>query len=466
MKLRRVGKVASVSPVSGAPLVGGRRVASAAAQAPSGPAPFRTSRALLPSGLRLVTVELPHLHTASVVMYAKVGSRYETARNNGLSHFLEHMLFRGTARLPDAYLLNRQIEGLGGTLYAETGRDYSLYQIALHPESLVEGLHLFGEIFAAPAFSDIEIERRIVLEEMLEDLDEDERLINIDDITRAAVWPDHPLGYRITGPLENVRRFTRADVRRHFGKFYGARNMVLAVSGACDHASVHREASRAFARLAPGTEQKVRPPRTRQSAPQVLFVENEGSQSAVQILFRALPELDPEYPSLLMLARCIDDGMSTRLHRRLCDELGLAYYVSASLEPFVDAGLFEIDATAAHENVLRLVEESLAICRAIAESGPTDDELQKAKRRYRWDLERSFDDADAMAGWWGGTSLFYPPATLAEKLARVERVTTEGVRAVARRIFRPERLTVACVGVLGRREEKALARAVADYAAP
>jgi predicted Zn-dependent peptidase len=461
MKQRRIGTAPSHA------LTAGRRVSSVLrADAQLGHSPFRTSRALLPSGLRLVTVELPHLHTASVVMYAKVGSRYETARENGLSHFLEHMLFRGTERLPDAYLLNRQIEDLGGTLYAETGRDYSLYQISLHPESLVEGLHLFGEIFASPAFSDIEIERRIVLEEMLEDLDEDERLINIDDITRAAVWPDHPLGYRITGPLENVRRFTRADVRRHFAKFYGARNMVLAVSGACAHASILREAERAFANVAPGRERAVKPPKTRQAAPQVLYVENEGSQSAVQILFRALPELDAEYPSLLMLARIIDDGMSTRLHRRLCDELGLAYYVSASLEPFVDAGLFEIDATAAHENVLSLVGESLGICRALAESGPTVDELAKAKRRYRWDLERSFDDADAMAGWWGGTSLFYPPATLAEKLARVERVTPEAVRAVARRIFRPERLTVACVGLLGRREEKALARLVADYAAP
>ena len=107
---------------------------------------YRREKRTLPNGLRVVTVELPHLHSASIVMYAKVGSRYENAHDNGLSHFLEHMLFRGTARLPDAFQINHAIEALGGTLYAETGRDYSLYQISLHPESVREGIALFGEI--------------------------------------------------------------------------------------------------------------------------------------------------------------------------------------------------------------------------------------------------------------------------------------------------------------------------------
>src|SRR5438067_846637 len=133
--------------------------------------PFRRHKDVLANGLKVITVELTHLHSASVVMYARVGSRYETARDNGLSHFLEHMLFRGTERLPDAYRLNHAIEALGGTLYAETGRDYSLYQISLHPETLDGGIALFGEIFCTPTFSDIEVERRIILEEMLEDLD-------------------------------------------------------------------------------------------------------------------------------------------------------------------------------------------------------------------------------------------------------------------------------------------------------
>ena len=410
------------------------------------PATFARHADQLPNGLRLVTLELPHLHSVSVVMYAKVGSRYETPADNGLSHFLEHMLFRGTERLPDAYALNHAIEALGGTLYAETGRDYSLYQIKLHPESLEEGVALFGEIFCTPHFSDIEIERRIILEEMLEDLDEDGRLVNIDDLSRQLVWPNHPLGQRITGPVENVERFTPADVRRHFGHFYGARNMILCVSGAVEHARIRDRLAQAMGALPPGEELRVQPPLDGQSAPQFLHVDDDGSQTSIQILFRGLPEAAPEYPALLALGRIIDDGMSTRLHRRLADELGLAYYVSGNLEHLVDTGLYEIDASCGHDHVPRLVKEALALLGRLRDEAPSVDELDKAKRRYRWDLEASFDDPDAMAGWFGGTALFYPPSSFEDKVARLQAVTPDAIQQVARKIFRPERLTVVSVG--------------------
>jgi predicted Zn-dependent peptidase len=176
-----------------------------------------------------------------------------------------------------------------------------------------------------------------------------------------------------------------------------------------------------------------------------------------------MPEMTPEFPSLLMLSRIVDDGMSTRLHRHLCDDLGLAYYVSGSLEMFVDTALFELDGSAHHANIPRLVEEALGIVARLREERPTRAELDKAKRRYRWDLERSFDDADSMAGWWGGTQLFYPPMTLEQKLERVASVTPESVRAVAEKIFQPERLTVACVGHLSKKLEAQVARVVARF---
>jgi predicted Zn-dependent peptidase len=424
---------------------------------------FARYRDVLPSGLRVVTVELPHLHSASVVMYAKVGSRYESERDNGLSHFLEHMLFRGTARLPGAFQLNDAIEGLGGTLHAETGRDYSLYQISLPPESLAGGIEMFGEIFSSPKFADIEVERRIILEEILEDLDDDGDLVNVDDIARQAVWPDHPLGFRITGPYENVKRFGDRDIARHFRRSYGARNMVLTVSGAVERRAVLEWAERAMRHIPPGSEVTSTPPDERQEAPRFVYVEHPGSQTSAQLLFRALDELAPEYPALTALSRIVDDGMSTRLHHRLCDDLGLAYYVSGSLDTYVDTALFEVDATAGHANVAALVRESLALLARLRDEPPSLAELEKAKRRYRWDLEKCFDDPDAMAGWWGGTELFHGPSPLEQKLERMERVTPEAVSAVARKIFRPERLTVACVGLLERGRGKEVRAAVNDF---
>src|SRR5262249_6943735 len=129
----------------------------------------------------------------------------------------------------------------------------------------------------------------------------------------------------------------------------------------------------------------------------------------------------------------------------------------------VDTGLFEVDATASHEQVPKLAQETLALLAHLRDEPPSVAELEKAKRRYRWDLEASLDDADAMAGWFGGTSLFFRPASFEEKLARLSQVTPESVREVARQIFRPERLTAVCVGRLGKRRAAELKAIVESF---
>ena len=164
----------------------------------------------LDNGLAVTTVTLPHLHTAVCALFVKVGARFEIADDNGLSHFTEHMLFRGTERFPTSLALNTAVESLGSTLHAETGRDYTLFQLALEPEFLAPGIDLLGELLARPRFSDIELERELILEEINEDYDENGVEINADDIARGLVFEDHALGQRIIGPRKNVKRFTPA----------------------------------------------------------------------------------------------------------------------------------------------------------------------------------------------------------------------------------------------------------------
>jgi len=403
---------------------------------------------VLDNGLRLVTVELPHLHTASVVMYAKVGSRFEDERDNGLSHFLEHMLFRGTDRHPDAYQINYAIEALGGTLYAETGRDYSLYQIVLHPRHVARGLEILGDLFASPTFRDIDLERKIIVEEILEDLDDRGRNINLDDQSRKLAWDDHPLGFPITGPLRNVRRFSVGDVRGHFQRFYGAANMVLAVAGPLTSEEIGRQAKTAFARVPRGARRKPLAPRPAGPGPRFRAVHNEAAQTQVHILFHALAETDPGYLALRALVRVLDDGMSTRLHYQICDQKGLAYSVAGTLHSYHDAALLEIDAACAHAKLPALVTESLAMLGRFRDELVGEDELEKAKRRFVSDIESSYDDLDGLCGWFGGTELFVR-ADAQEKRARaLARVRPEDIRTVARRVLRPERLSVTVVGSL------------------
>ncbi len=424
---------------------------------------FRVDKDVLDNGLRVVTISLPHLHSATLVMYAKVGSRYESPADNGLSHFLEHMLFRGTKRHPSSYHLNYAIEELGGTLHAETGRDYSLYQIGLLPELVGKGVEIFGELLGAPRLSQIDLERQIILEEISEDLDERGRDVNLDDRTRAAMFPDHGLGQKITGPRANVKRFSAKDVRRHLRRFYGAKNLVFCVSGRVKHDEVMRAARRALAQLPAGHAAATDSPGDLIDAPHHLYVETPGAQTQLAILFRALPEAHPDYMALQMLSRVLDDGMSTRLHYTLCDQKGLAYYVQGGIEPFHDTALFEVQGASSHAKFPQLAEEALVLLDRFRQEKVKPAELEKARRRYRADLMSMFDEPDSMAGWFGGTELFYPPQTFATRAARMDAVKADDVLRVAQTVMTSERLVVGAAGALTKTQRRRFEKVIEKW---
>jgi predicted Zn-dependent peptidase len=406
----------------------------------------------LDNGLAVTTVSLPHLHTAVCALFVKVGARFESPEDNGLSHFVEHMLFRGTERYPTSLALNTAVERLGSTLHAETGRDYTLFQLGLEPEQVHAGVELLGELLARPRFADIELERRLILEEINEDYDEQGVEINADDIARGLAFDEHPLGQRIIGPRGNVERFTESDVRRHFSAFYGARNATLCVAGPVAHGAVVDAAGRGFAALPGGARAQVvaAPPLPRGGGPRLRHVPDAGSQTSLAVLFRAIPELDPAYVALVALLRVLDDGMSTRLHYTLADQKGLAYSVHAAIEPLADAALLEITSATANAKVPELVRELLALLDGLRRGEVTAAELDKARVRYRYETLASLDDASAMAGWFGGTALYYAPPALSQRLAAMARVTVDDVVRVASEVLAPDHLALAAVGTLSR----------------
>jgi len=178
-------------------------------------------------------------------------------------------------------------------------------------------------------------------------------------------------------------------------------------------------------------------------------VKDSGAQTTLAMLFRGVPELDPGYSAFVGMLRALDDGMSTRLHYQICDQKGLAYSVAGSLHSYHDAALLEVDAACSHAKLPALVTETLAMLGRFREELVGEDELDKAKRRFVSDVESSYDDLDGLCGWFGGTEL-YCPADPQEKRARaLARVRPAEIRDVARRVLRPERLSVTAVGALG-----------------
>ncbi len=400
----------------------------------------------LPNGLRLVTVQRPHLHQVVIAASIHVGSRHETPGTNGLTHFLEHMLFRGTRRLPTAAAFNHRIESLGGTLTAATHGDFTLFELTVPPDAMAEGCAELGEVFTSPVFSDREVEKGIVREEILEDLDEDGRDVNADNVLRAEVFRGHPLSYPITGSVKNVDRFSDRHLREHMAAHYVARNMSVAVVGPTHHRAMIRAATRAFGALPAGAPRLSSPFRTRQSRARIRAVPYSSAQTSVRVAFPTTGQRAASARALELLLRVLDDGMSTRLHRRICDEKGLAYGVNGNLELFDDAGVFDVAATVAHASLPDLVGEVLAILGDLAIEGPTRAEVEKAHRRYAFDLDAMEDDAHALADYYGPPELFDMRQSPAERRREVMGVTAQDIRRAARAMLDPSRANLVLVG--------------------
>jgi predicted Zn-dependent peptidase len=418
----------------------------------------------LANGLRVVVAPQPQLHRAYVALWTRVGSRFETREDNGIGHFLEHMIYRGTRRLPSAHQVNLAFERLGGSLFASTQVDHGVFSLALPPESLDEACALFGEVLSEPAFLDIDIERGIVLEEILEDLDDEGRQVDADNLSRALIYRDHPLGFTITGSAAHVRTFDEPLLRRHHARHYTAENAVLAFSGAVDQAHALRIAGRDFNALPRGTRIVAAPPPRQQRKARLQIVENVSSQTELRVCLKAFAETDPLRPALEVLMRVVDDGMSTRLYHRLCDARGLCYDVSAGYDGYEDDGVVDVAAGVQHMRAALVTGEILAMFEEVARDGPTAEELEKARRRIVWDARALADSAEETAAYHAAGLLFERFRTPGEHVADLLRVDAEGVCEAARRLARPDRLNVVAVGLLENGEDARLEDIVKGWA--
>jgi predicted Zn-dependent peptidase len=418
----------------------------------------------LGNGLRVVVAPLPQLHRAHVALWARVGSRFEGRKDNGISHFLEHMIYRGTQRVRSAHEVNLAFERLGGSLFASTQVDHGVFSLSLPPESLDPACSLFGEVLSQPAFLDIDIERGIVLEEILEDLDDEGRQVDPDNLSRALIYESHPLGMTITGTEAHVRSFDEAALRSWHEAHYVAGNAVLAFAGAVDPGAASRLAERDFGSLRTGARAIAEAPRHAQKRPRLEIVENVSSQTELRVCLKAFGESHPLRAALDVLMRLVDDGMSTRLYHRLCDARGLCYDVSAVFDGYEDDGVVDVAAGVQHQRAALVTREILAMFEELAQQGPTDEELATARRRIEWDARAMADSAEEVGGFFAGGLLFERFATVDEHVSEMLRVAANDVRAAARELAQPDRLSVVAVGLLDDGEDRRLEDVVKGWA--
>jgi len=294
-----------------------------------------------------------------------------------------------------------------------------------------------------------------VAEEIREDLDENDAIVDIDYWSRSRLWKDDPLGQTITGSIENVMRFSLDDLKRWFDEKYVAQNMVVCISGATS-AQQLETAKEFFKNIPSGKRAENVTTPTLSNLPKSLHISKPGSQTQLRIAFHAPGLLDEDCVATEILMRTLDDGMSTPLHRRIFEDLGLAYNINADIEAYKDVGAVNIDATCSHENVEAVSKEILQIILNLRDSDLPKDAIIKAKSRAIWNLRDFQDSPGGMSSWYGEQELFRDVKTLEEEAIEIEAIEQLQLTRVARRIFTPSNLLVTTVGVQNKEQQQKL----------
>jgi len=405
----------------------------------------------LDNQLHVMVLSLPHLHSVELGLVVRAGPRFENRKTTGLSHFVEHMLFRGTRGVAGRFSLHAEVEGLGSPIGAATGRDYSHFSIVVPPRNLTRAAELFSLIMLHPTFEEIELERQIILEELLGDLDEEGRDVNAENHSRVMLWPGSPLGMNILGTAKTITGFDKDDLHAHFARHYVARNATVYVAGAVSFDDAMALVSKYFKQMAPGNQLEAPIVQETVMGPKVLFLHDDDSQDGLLLSFITPSFRALEHPAMQLLQSVLSDGISSRLQWRLCEQLGMVYDLDAGMDSYFDTGSYDIEISAAPGKITSLTREVLSVL-AEVRSGPIQaQELERAKERHRISMEMALDNPTALAAWIATSGLYQDPPTVEESLARVAALSLADLQQVACEVFRPENLAMV---VTGRRRER------------
>ncbi len=404
---------------------------------------------VLPCGIRLVTETMPDVRSVAVAYWVGTGSRDEPDELAGASHFLEHLLFKGTERR-SAAAIAEELDEVGGDCNAFTTKEYTTFYVRLLSEHLSLGLDILSDIMWEPALrsDDIEAERTVILDEILMHADEPADLAG--ERWQAALFPGHVLGRDTLGTAASVQRITRDDISAFFDLHYRPANMVVSVAGDCTHDTVAADVERRFA----GESGGAAPSRTAPGPDTVALdvVRRSTEQAHLVYGMRSVSRFDERRWALAVLNHVLGGGLSSRLFQKVREQRGLAYSVWSERAAYEDSGSLAVVVGTAPEHVDEVLEIVRAELELLAADGVTDRELAVAKGNLRAEMLLSGEDSGARMSRLGASMLLHGEVlSVDEVLAHVERVERPDVVEVARELVRSPR-TLSAVGPFDERD--------------
>jgi predicted Zn-dependent peptidase len=406
----------------------------------------RIEKTVLPNGLTVLSEMMPHIRSASVGIWVRSGSRHEEPALNGISHFIEHALFKGTAKR-NAREIAIEGDAIGGNVDAFTSREVACYHVKALDEHLPRAFDLLADLVTSPLFSDEELdrERSVILEEikMVEDTPDD----LVHEVFTAHFWPNHPLGRSILGSPETLATFNHQRVMEHFKNVYVPHNLIVAGAGNIEHAD--------FVDMVAGYLRDLtdKPMKLEATAPTIArsrIIINKELEQAHLVLGTECPSmLHEDRYAVNLLAVILGGGMSSRLFQTIREERGLAYTVFAGVNSYTDAGCLSMYAATSPEQMKDAILLSLEEFRKCKTERVSEDELQRAKDQLKVSIMLSLESSSARMSNLARQEIFYGKHfSMDEILNRIQAVTTEDIQRISNAVFNGDGLAMTAIGQL------------------
>ncbi len=408
---------------------------------------FKFEKKVLNNGLRVILAPMGNTEAVTLLVLVGVGSRYEIKKLNGISHFLEHLFFKGTKSRPKPGQVSRELDGIGANHNAYTSKERTAFWVKLSKNNFDVSLDIVSDILLEPLFDadEIEKERGVILQEI--DMYEDNPQRRALEILENVVYGDQPIGWDVAGNKKTVTGIKRKDILKYKTDNYFSKNMVVAVAGNIVKDEVFEKITKTFGKIKKGKNNPPRKAKNTQKSASVKIIDKNLDQTHLTMAFRAYDMFDKKRYALNLLSIILGGKSSSKLFTEIREKLGLAYYIYSWGDQYLDCGYLGMAAGIPHNKLETVVKKIIEITGKIKEKGVSKSDLKHAKNFLRGKTALSFETSDDIASFAAEQELFREKILQPDDiLKKIEKVSQDDILKVARDIFRPNKINMAVIG--------------------
>ncbi|MEK9129916.1 MAG: pitrilysin family protein [Patescibacteria group bacterium] len=410
-------------------------------------------KTILKNGLRIITSKMPDMKSVASIILIGAGSRYENQKNNGISHFLEHIFFKGTKKRPTQKQISETIEKVGGQVNAFTSIDHTGFWTKVPKKHFKLGVEFLSDLVLNSLMKpeEIEKEKGVILEEINMYLDNPQSYVSV--LIQQLMWENQALGFSISGKKEIIKKIVRENFVKYIQDLYQPSNMVISVAGDIEHEQIVEEVKKIFDKIKNKAIKKFEKAKDQQKQPQILLYKKDTDQAHLCLSLKSsnLFYNNPNKTIYSVLSAILGGSMSSRLFTEIREKRGLAYYIYSSLDCFDETGALVVSAGLNINKIELAIKIILQELNKLKNIKVSKAELSKIKEYLKGNLLLETDDTDFICNWYGIRELFSSEKiqTPEEKIAEIEKVTIKDIQRIAKDLFKTKQLNLAMISSFG-----------------